>query len=737
MSSNIKTVPDECAILRQWLATLPGHVDYEHDDSSVSRQEFLDSIVQLTDPRAAVVVFLQDHDESQSLLILAYAAGVERNAITLPRKIKLSSPTMKKSDLDIRDLKRFASDQGFGEPLIYVLSEYRNPIPRRKVALDQKDIGIAAVFLPSTVVATSIVKTQLQILWRLFSAETARSRHQRLSLAIQTMLQAINDLRSVDELCRILKQYCRSQSIYLYERRGLKYIVAGEAHEVSPQPLEANKEISVRDLSDLVAHGEILRSHVYEDQLPTPLRAVVTDAAWMLLPCFTEAVNILSGTTTRYPQYLLLMVGKENVEYLGEDYSLTDLMIGRSLLFLLSNHVPYMGLSEKLAEVLKEVDTQPLGEFSISWFAELARRFIPGIFALGVFPDFPSADNSDFAPQAFSIQSETIRSADSPRANEACLGAADDGPRRTLNCMIFSIATEYRAEQKLVFAFIDQYIQNAGMQLLNVLVEYARSVFSVMNFREYHNATQAQIRHVIRGSLAAAISELELLESRVRIFSRVPTKLVRLLETPTMRDSMADSLLWLTEAYSLADAPRYLLDSFGSSSIRWSDVNPVELVEAVLAISRGEIRRRGLRVEFAPDETSRSRIISADPEFIKIVIFNLIDNAVKYSFQDKYIRVAVNYTNERWRFEVEDVGVPISPEDRKKIFYPWVRSFSQYLASRRPGTGLGLAVSSRILKAHDPGVIFDFTSDPIGEKATARTTFFFELQIKGKGEVAS
>nr|WP_249137943.1 ATP-binding protein [Bradyrhizobium canariense] len=134
----------------------------------------------------------------------------------------------------------------------------------------------------------------------------------------------------------------------------------------------------------------------------------------------------------------------------------------------------------------------------------------------------------------------------------------------------------------------------------------------------------------------------------------------------------------------------------------------------------------------------RRRWVSADREFLKIVIFNLIDNAVKYSFQDRHLTIELSFLkSNRWRFEVQNVGVPIDEDERQKIFDPWVRSFRQYLATRRPGTGLGLAVSQRILLAHDDTAVFDFESELISKRPpTATTSFFFELDAKGKGEAS-
>ncbi|MEI9886314.1 MAG: ATP-binding protein [Rhizomicrobium sp.] len=734
MSVVAQAEPEQFKKLRSWLASLPSQIDYERAEGVISRQEFLQHVRDIVSPHAIVAVYMQDHGGDDCFLTLAYAQSVQKENSSLPRTIPLTKGVAAQDNLfsfDEVDLTQFALDRDFDDILFYVLSE--RPNTTTELSFREDDLGLAVVFVPDQSLLSSLAKTQLRIAWRLFSIEAARSRYRRKALATEAMLKSMATSASKDELCDVLNWYCRSHSVYLYERFGNSYRITAANTENQHRGKLAPHSVDNNSVVQLLKRNHALRSHVFPNFLPESLRSIVEESAWMMLPCLANASDIMSAQKTQRSEYFLLLVGKENTEYLGEDFSRTDLSIAHTLASLLSSHLPYIGLSEKFAEIHRALDQRQLGVFDLAWYSKLARQFLPSLHFVGIFPEYPTADTAICDPGPFQVLSDSMPLSDSPRPFDVCSGLDEAGD--VLNCLVFRIATEYRSEQKLVFAFDDQFIPEPQMQILNVLVEHARNESSASDFREYHIGMQAQIRHVIRGSLSAAISGIELVANRVRLYANLPTKLARLFDTPTMRDGMSDALLWLNEAFALVEAPRYLLDSFDSASIRWSDVVPATVIRSVLDICNAEARRRGVRLDFEPSEKEATHAVSADPEFIKIVIFNLIDNALKYSFQERYIRIELRFTEAHWRFEVENFGVPIRPEDRKRIFHPFVRSFRHHLANRRPGTGLGLAVNTKILMAHDEDMVFDYTSDLIAERPpTAKTIFFFELSLKGKGE---
>jgi signal transduction histidine kinase len=110
--------------------------------------------------------------------------------------------------------------------------------------------------------------------------------------------------------------------------------------------------------------------------------------------------------------------------------------------------------------------------------------------------------------------------------------------------------------------------------------------------------------------------------------------------------------------------------------------------------------------------------IMADPTRLRQVIDNLISNAVKYSPGGSTIRVWAECVEDVWRFNIQDEGPGIGPEDRLRLFQDFARLSALPTGGER-STGLGLAISRRIVEAHhgqidvDPapghGSIFWFT----------------------------
>jgi signal transduction histidine kinase len=103
-----------------------------------------------------------------------------------------------------------------------------------------------------------------------------------------------------------------------------------------------------------------------------------------------------------------------------------------------------------------------------------------------------------------------------------------------------------------------------------------------------------------------------------------------------------------------------------------------------------------------------SFLASLDPEAIRLVLVNLLDNAIKFSPERKELRVLVEPDNGRIGIRIEDRGIGISPEDREKIFDSFYRG-EKNLVKKTRGTGIGLALAHRIVRAHRGEIRVDST----------------------------
>ncbi len=88
-----------------------------------------------------------------------------------------------------------------------------------------------------------------------------------------------------------------------------------------------------------------------------------------------------------------------------------------------------------------------------------------------------------------------------------------------------------------------------------------------------------------------------------------------------------------------------------------------------------------------------------DPDAVSEAIINLIDNAVKYSLENKVVILRTGKENHHIFIEVEDKGIGIAESDQKKIFEKFYRVSTGHIHNTK-GTGLGLSLVRQIVDAH-------------------------------------
>lgn len=92
-------------------------------------------------------------------------------------------------------------------------------------------------------------------------------------------------------------------------------------------------------------------------------------------------------------------------------------------------------------------------------------------------------------------------------------------------------------------------------------------------------------------------------------------------------------------------------------------------------------------------------LILADPNGFKQAVLNLLDNAIKYSGESKWLGIRLTRDGRYVKVEVEDRGLGISAEELPRVFEMFYRSDSANSMSVR-GSGLGLAMIKHIMDSH-------------------------------------
>lgn len=113
--------------------------------------------------------------------------------------------------------------------------------------------------------------------------------------------------------------------------------------------------------------------------------------------------------------------------------------------------------------------------------------------------------------------------------------------------------------------------------------------------------------------------------------------------------------------------------------------------------------------------------IHADPLRLRQVVDNLVSNAIKFSPPGSLIKIRAFPIKRAWKIEVQDQGPGILPEDRTRLFKEFSRLSSRPTAGEK-STGLGLAITQRIIQAHQGEIGVD-------SKPGAGATFWVTLPI--------
>ncbi|HMJ08333.1 MAG TPA: HAMP domain-containing sensor histidine kinase, partial [Pyrinomonadaceae bacterium] len=143
--------------------------------------------------------------------------------------------------------------------------------------------------------------------------------------------------------------------------------------------------------------------------------------------------------------------------------------------------------------------------------------------------------------------------------------------------------------------------------------------------------------------------------------------------------------------------------------------NAIAIVQSRYNLDDGVIRL---------SEPSEEMHVVANSDEMQTAFVNLLDNAVKYSEDDKRISVRAkrSSTNRKVDVFIKDNGIGIPPADLKRIFKRFYRVADKSSANTK-GTGLGLFIVKSIIQKHGGKLRADSRGEGRG------TTFFIQLPL--------
>jgi two-component system sensor histidine kinase KdpD len=159
----------------------------------------------------------------------------------------------------------------------------------------------------------------------------------------------------------------------------------------------------------------------------------------------------------------------------------------------------------------------------------------------------------------------------------------------------------------------------------------------------------------------------------------------------------------------------------GKLQLHTSPRTPASLIGPSLEKICGAMEGRKIEV-YIPDDLP---LVMADPELVRIALWQLLSNAIKYTPPSSALTVRARAQDDSVAITVADGGPGISQQEQTRIFDKFYRS-KEHL-ELIPGTGMGLAIARQIVTAHggkiwvesDPGrgSAFSFTLPVVGKEA--------------------
>lgn len=130
----------------------------------------------------------------------------------------------------------------------------------------------------------------------------------------------------------------------------------------------------------------------------------------------------------------------------------------------------------------------------------------------------------------------------------------------------------------------------------------------------------------------------------------------------------------------------------------------VDLVHQINTVVKNFRDKENFEIEYHLDTPHSPFIINTDHRKLRLILNNIIKNAVTYSSKEPLIKVSLEEVDNNVSISISDKGIGITQNDRDKVFEPFYRGENTI---GNAGTGLGLPITKRYIESLDGSIDFD------------------------------
>jgi len=232
-------------------------------------------------------------------------------------------------------------------------------------------------------------------------------------------------------------------------------------------------------------------------------------------------------------------------------------------------------------------------------------------------------------------------------------------------------------------------------------------------FNEYQREIIANVSHDFRSPLTSVKGYAEAMKD-----GTIP---------PELQEKYLDVILFEVDRLTKLTSNLLTLNTIDQNGmiLQPTEFDMNEVIKNLARTFEGQCKKKRMVIQLV--FSAKEVYVTADRDKISQVLYNLVDNAIKFSNTDSEIRITVEEKGRKALVSVKDSGTGISKEELTKIWDRFYKADSSRGKDKK-GTGLGLSIVKEIITAHKENINV-ISTEGVG------TEFVFTLPLVLKEEI--